>query len=95
MADGSSRARSWRAKLASLIAGVSASFALTTATPVQASPANPTAGSQPLELRSQRRFRKLVLRHSFQGNLRVAQHESHESHASHGSHGSHVSGGLI
>lgn len=92
MAEHSSRKRSWGTKLAAIVAGVGASFALTNATPAHAKPVTDSQGSKTVEIPSKRRFRKLVLRRSVTGSVRVAQHESHESHASHSSHSSHVSG---
>jgi hypothetical protein len=76
--------------LASLVAGVAASFALGSA--VAAHPAR--AAAQPTvsaERKDQANAPKLVLK-SAQPNLLLAQdHSSHESHASHESHSSHYS----
>jgi len=78
--------------LASLVAGVAASFALGSA--VAAHPAQ--AAAQPrvpalIERKDQANAPKLVLK-SAQPNLLLAQdHSSHESHASHESHSSHYS----
>ncbi len=89
----SSTRRTWRNRLASLVAAVGASLALTTAAPAQANIPTSQASSPSIEVRSAKRFAKLVFRRAAQGNLKVAQHESHESHASHESHYSHYSGG--
>ncbi len=87
----SSTRRTWRNRLASLVAAVGASLAFTTAAPAQAPTQAPRASSPSIEMRSTKRFAKLVSRHAAQGRLKVAQHESHESHSSHESHESHYS----
>lgn len=85
--------RTWRNRLASLVAAVGASLAVATVVPAQANTQTPQASSPSIETRSAKRFAKLVFRRAAQGSLKVAQHESHESHSSHESHESHYSSG--
>jgi len=84
--------RTWRSRLAALTLALGTSVALTSAAPAQASVSS-APDVQGAELRSQKRFRKLVFRRGNDGGLRIADHTSHESHASHASHSSHMSGG--
>jgi hypothetical protein len=83
--ENSSTRRTWRNRLASLVAAVGASLALTTTAPAQANTPN-TQEFHRIEMNSQKRLRKLVFRRGVEGNLRVADHTSHESHVSHVSH---------
>jgi hypothetical protein len=86
------RTSTWRKRLASLVAAVGVTLGLAdpfAATQVNASVSQPDQSR--IEVRSQRRFPKLVFRRTRQGSMKVADHWSHESHASHESHSSHYS----
>jgi hypothetical protein len=86
--------RTWRTRLASLIAALGASVALTTGSSTLAEASTPQLTPPSVEIRSANRLAKLVFHRTAQGGLRIAGggHASHESHASHASHSSHVSG---
>ena len=83
--------RTWRTRLASLIAALGASVALTTGSSTSAEASTPQLTPPSVDVRSANRLAKQVFRRSGQGTLRVADHSSHVSHSSHGSHHSHYS----
>jgi hypothetical protein len=86
MSDHSSTWRTWRTRLASLVAALGASVALTTGSSASIEATTPPLTAPGVEMQSSSRLAKLIFRRSAQGTLRVADHSSHSSHVSHHSH---------